>query len=178
MFLKKINNNYFVLNKHKLFAHVISGIAKLTKTDLFRLPDKFDLVTYGDELLIFNPKMFESFFGFFDIYKENKDEIFTHLRNEIDYKIDELDNIESIIDSPSSPRFLRKFLAIKEKEIYIQKFDDLKKILEIRPTTTVEVMENKFKFRGTQAFVDFYNDNYLFSHFTKKHYTVHSKTEE
>ena len=178
MFLKKTNRNYFVLNNHGFFASVISGVAKLTKDDLFKLPDKFDLVTYGDDLLIFSPKMFENFFGFFEIYKENKDEVFTHLRNSIDYKIDGLDDVETEIDSPSSPRFLRKFLAIKEKKIYTQKFVDLKKILKIRPIPTVKVIGNTLKFEGTQAFIDFYNDNYLSSHFTKKKYTVHSKTEE
>lgn len=175
MFLKKINSNYFVLEQG-FYARVISGVVQLTKNELFKLPDTFDLVTYGDELLIFNPKMFEKFFGFYDIYNNSKNIIFEHLTNHINYEVDGLDSILDEVDS--TPRFLRKFRAIEEKEIYNQRFEDLKKVLKIRSITTVEIIDNKFKFKGTQAFIDFYNDNYLNSYFTNRQYTALSKTRE
>ena len=176
MLLKKIDSNYFVLTKHKKFAFTISGVAQLAESNLFRFPDKFDLVTYGNVLLIFNPKMFENFFGFYEIYQTSKNKIFDYLKNNIDYKIEKLDDIDEIIESPSSPRFLRKFRAIEEKEIYKQKCEDLEAVLKIRPTAKVTITDKKFKFEGTQAFVDFYNDNYLFSYFTNRYYTALSKT--
>ena len=175
MFLKKINKNYFVL-KQGLYARVISGVVQLAKDEFFKLPSNFDLVTYGGDILIFNTLMFENFFGFYDIYKDKKETIFQHLRGKTDYEIDDLDGIGNEIDN--TPRFLRKFLAIEEKEIYTKTLDDLKNILAVRPIAKVEIIENNLKFEDAQAFVDFYNDNYLSSYLTQVHYTSRSKIRE
>lgn len=175
MFLKKINRNYFVL-KQGFYAHVISGVVKLAKDELFKLPSGFDLVTYGDDILIFNTLMFENFFGFYDIYKNKKKTIFQYLRKKTNYEIDDLEDIENEIDD--TPRFLRKFPAIEEKEIYTKTLKDLKNSLKVRPTAKVKIIKNHLKFEDAQAFVDFYNDNYLSSHLTKIHYTSRSKIRE
>jgi hypothetical protein len=175
-FLKKISSNYFVLTEHKKFHIVIKGIAKLFEANLVKFPGDFDIVLYGDELLIFNPYQFEELFNYHLIHEGYRKQVFDYFRNKADYKIDNLDLYEGLIMTNKS--MLRKFGPIVEKQIYSKKLTEIKRVLKIRKVKTLKIEGKTLKFHGMRALVDFFNDNHLTSLFTKKNYTVHSKTEE
>ena len=174
--LKKISSNYFVLTEHKKFHFVIKGIAKLFDDNLVKFPGDFDVVQYGDTLLIFNPYQFEELFSYHLIHEEYRKQVFNYFRKRADYKIHNLDLYEGIIMNNKS--LLRKFGPIIEKQIYNKKLTAIQKVLKIRKVKTLQIDGKTLKFDSSKALVNFFNDNHLTSLFTKKNYTVHSKTEE
>ena len=176
LFLKKTSSNYFVINEQKRYHRVRSGVASLFEGDLIKFPGDFDLVTFDDTLLIFNIRQFEDLFDFHILHEQNRQEVFDHIRTKADYEIEQLDFFEEVIKLKKY--HLRKFGPIIDKEIYIKKAPELKKLLKVRKVKTLKMEGNKMTFVGATAFIDFFNDNYLSSYFTKRDYTTHSKTQE
>jgi len=176
LFLKKIASNYFVLNEHTRFHLVRKGVATLFQDNLVNFPGDFDLVLYGDILLIFNPFQFEELFNYHVLHEKDRKEVFGFIRKKADYEIEDLDGLEDIIKN--NKMLLRKFGPIKDKQIYNQKFSEIKKALKIRKVPTLTIIGKKMKFKGSRAFIDFFNDNHLSSYFTKRNYIAHSKTLE
>lgn len=176
LFLKKITTNFFVLTDHSKFHRVIKGVATLFRENLVNIPGEFDIVKFGDTLLIFNPYQFEELFNYHILHEKDRKEVFDYIKKKADYKIANLEDIEEIIKR--NRRFLRKFGPIKDKQIYNQKLSDIKKILKKRKVPTLKITGNEMKFQGTRALIYFFNDNHLSSYFTKRNYTSHSKTEE
>lgn len=174
--LKKIASTYFILNEHKKFHFVRGGIATVFDANLVKFPGDFDMIKYEDDMMIFNPYQFEELFKYHIFHEQDRKEVFDYLRNNADYQIHDLDDLESLIIN--NRYLLRKFGPIKEKEIYKQKFDTIKEVLAIRTVKTMKIEGNIMKFKGSRALVNFFNDDYLSSHFTNRNYTSHSKTEE
>lgn len=173
--LKKISNSYFVLQKHRKFHFVRGGVATLFRDNLVKFPGDFDIIKYGDTLLIFNPFQFEELFHYHILHEKIRKEVFSYIRKKADYEIEHLDEIEDIVKS--NRLLLRKFGSIKDKQIYNKKLSEIKQALKVRKVSTLEISGKKMKFKGSRAFIDFFNDNHLSSYFTKKNYIAHSKTE-
>ena len=176
LFLKKISSNYFVINEHKRYHMVRGGVASLFEGNLIKFPGDFDLVTFDNTLLIFNIRQFEDLFEFHILHEQNRQKVFDHIRNEADYEIEQLDFFESVIKLKKY--HLRKFGPIIDKQIYIKTVSELKKLLKARTVKTLKIKDKKMTFVGATAFIDFFNDNYLSSYFTKRDYTAHSKTQD
>jgi len=174
--LSKSSKNNFVLTNSK-FHYIRSGIATVFKNNLMKFPDTFALVIFGKTIFIFNNYQFEELFNYHILFEKQRSEIFDFIDKSADYKIRNLDIIKD--HSLSTMRFLRKFVAIKEKQIYNKTIDELQQALKIRPIPKLRIDGNEIIFEnGTTGFIDFFNDNHLSSHLTGKNYTIQSKTEE
>lgn len=176
LFLKKTSSAYFVINEHKKYYMVRSGVASLFEGSLVKFPGEFDLVKFDNTLLIFNIQQFEDLFDFHLLHEKYMNQVFDYIRNEADYKVDNLKFFEEVIKLKKY--HLRKFGLILDKQIYNKKAHELKKLLKMRQVKKLKLIDNKMTFIGATAFIDFFNDNYLSSYFTKRDYTSHSKTQE
>lgn len=176
LFLKKTSSDYFVINEHKKYHRVRSGVASLFEGSLIKFPGDFDLVKFGNTLLIYNIRQFEDLFDYHILHEKNRKEVFNYIRNKADYEIDQLNFFEDVIKLKKY--HLRKFGPIKDKEIYVKKISELKKVLKIRKVKTLKIAGKTMTFVGATAFIDFFNDNHLSSYFTQRDYTSHSKTQE
>lgn len=115
-------------------------------------------------------------FHYHIVHEQDRQDVFGHLRNNSDFTVHHLDLFEEVIVLNRS--LLRKFGPIKDKQIYIKTLTEIKSLLHVRQIATVEVNGTELKFHGARDFINFFNDNHLTSHFTKRFYTSHSKTEE
>ena len=177
LFLKKSAKDFFVLRNNKPFGLVTSGIASVYRGSLVKFPIDFDIVRYSNEIMIFKPFQFEEMFGFHEIYENDRQEVFRHLKKHADYNIEHLEIYESNIKSTKNQ--LRKFSTIKQKQIYTKPLAEISKILKKRPVKTITIDGKNIKFQdGSKGLINFFNDNHLDSQFTNKNYTAHSKTEE
>ena len=176
VFLKKTSRDYFVINEDRKFHMIRSGVASLFEGSLVKFPGDFDLVKFGNTLLVFNIRQFEDLFDFHVLHEQDRKDVFDYIRNEADYEIEQLDIFEDVVKIKKY--HLRKFGPIKDKQIYTKGLSEIQEILNVRKVKTLTVNGNKLKFVGAAAFIDFMNDNYLSSYFTKRDYTSHSKVQE
>lgn len=177
IFFKKFTGSKFLL-KEKLRYHVIrAGILSFSDQNMVDLPREFDCILYGGQMLIFNEANFEELFDYQEIHEKDHREVFKTLEK-ADYSIIELEKYKE--QCFHDPQKLRKFAAIKEKELYKMNLSEIKRLVKVRPVNSLHIdsAAKELEFDTVHAFLDFFNDNHLTSPFTKTNYLSQSKSIE
>lgn len=81
------------------------------------LPDEFDAIYYDESILVFNPGKFETIFDFYEDYKQDADDVFSHLSSS-DINIEGFDKFKKIIKN--SKNSVRKMRKIKQRGRYTE----------------------------------------------------------
>lgn len=177
IFFKKFTGSKFLL-KEKLRYHVIrAGILSFSDQNMVDLPREFDCVLYGGHMLIFHEANFEELFDYQEIHEKDHKEVFKTLEK-ADYSIIELEKYKDQCFHDAQK--LRKFAAIKEKELYKMNLSEIKHLVKVRPVNSLHIdpSTKELEFDNVHAFLDFFNDNHLTSPFTKTNYLSQSKSIE
>ena len=167
-----------ILSHKKSICKAMSGILELNKGQIVEIPQNYDCCKYENEMIIFHPDNFEDLFDYHEIHTEFHKQIFDHLENNVNYDIEDIDEIKK--QTLRHPQKLRKLPAIKEKKIYLWSFEEISRFLKQRPISSVEINQKKksIKFKDAYAMMYFYNDAHLDSKATETSYFTTSKSIE
>ena len=176
-FTKKFTPGKVITEKRPHFT-LAKAVIDVEDDDVVDLPEKYDCCLHGDDMLIFDRPNFEDLFGYHEQHAGIHRQVFGHWRSGADYEIAGLDKYEA--QTASDPTKMRKFRAIRDREIYRWEFARIRAFLRGHPVDGIEVRDEppRIAFKSVYTLLHFFNDAHLTSGATNRRYLATSKREE
>ena len=176
-FTKKFTPGKVITEKRSHFK-IAKAVIDVEDDDVVDLPEKYDCCLHGGDMLIFDRPNFEDLFGYHEQHAGIHRQVFGYWRSEANYEIAGLDKYEA--QTASDPTKMRKFRAIRDREIYRWEFASIRDFLRNYPIDGIAVRDEppQIAFKNVYTLLHFFNDAHLTSGATNRRYLATSKREE